>query len=797
MAVETACRAIMQGVINANQSVMQITGKQDLYISELEFIELYEDKSIACFTSINTLMQGNSDGMNLGWVQKSIHKNPGARMRLYTDISNNWWQRLCVLSENDTAKPSTINKLSFYSSTNNAREEKKEITQNFATLESMIEDISTNKLWKYEKARALFELLIPSYFKETIKRNAPVMWVLDNYSASFPWELLQTGAQKEKPLCIAAPMIRQLATSDYEPVSPVKSNNVIIIGDPDLDGFEKARQLPGAAKEAREVYNLLSQPGYKAKINVEPPLINATHTEILSGLYKQDYKIIHIAAHGFFDENNNNETGILIGRNKKQPDKPHYLRPEDIAQLPGTPELVFINCCFLGKVNAYAEEYAANRGKMAANIGTQLIRKGVKAIVVAGWEVDDTAALVFAQTFYKEMLNGKNFGDAVHAARSRIHKDFGNTNTWGAFQCYGQPNFKLDIKNDNQGKLHFFIAEQAMNKLDSIISKSEVAFADTQKLRADLTKVSEAIKAAGFYNNEGDDENEGANQYAELRQLEANAYMELNDYTTAIKIFSKLFKAEDAGFKVKSLEQFQNIMVRQVVKDFKEVLQHKKEADNEIAATVLKIDENIKNIKQLLAVWETSERYSLIASALKRKAFILSNLKDPAKASKKMKEVLEEAASYYLSAFLKEKNSYCFCNWLSIKVLLGLPKKQCVEKYNSKGVEMSHTFAVENLPNIIKELEDGYKKNKSQEFWDRSGLTDVSLCNFLLAPSTKANIHKLKEDYKRIWAKNGSLHKKAAQKDNFELLIHFAIRFNRKDIETRITELRKDLESLS
>ncbi len=783
MAIESTCRSIMQGVINANQSIIALIGLQDLYISELEFIELYEDKSISSFTSINTLMQGNSDGMNLGWAEKPFRKNPGARKRLFTDVTNDWWQRLCVLSEIDTGTVPPSTKLSFYSSTNNAREEKKQISANLKPLESIIEDISTNKQWMYDKARALFELLIPSYFKETIKRNAPILWVLDNYTAEFPWELLQTGSQTEKPLCISAPMIRQLAITDFEPGTPIKSNNVIVIGDPNLDGFSKARQLSGAAKEAREIHDLLNKPEYRAKINVGQLLVNANASQIFTDLYKQDYKIIHIAAHGFFDMNNGQNTGILVGKDKRK-DEPVFITPANISQLPGTPELVFINCCFLGKVNAYAEEYSAGRYKMAANIGTELIRKGVKAVVVAGWEVDDAAALAFAKEFYREMLSGSNFGNSVHRARKYVYDNFRHTNTWGAFQCYGQPLFKLDINAWSKNELKFNIPQQAENKLENIISKSEVFFYKTEDLKIQLEETAKAIKDAKF-------------DVPVLKQLEATAYIEMNDYDNAIRVFNELFKSEAADFKVTSLEKFQNITVKKAIITFMAAPDDKKTDNDFITDTVKTIDICVNNIKSLLGIGETSERYSLIASANKRKAFVVSKKSDKKIAAPEMEKALKEAAEYYFSAYMNLNNSYSFCNWLSLKVFLGIPKGEWNEPYKHKGGQKKVKFSEKIIKRITKELDEKNTKNFSQEFWDLAGATDVYLCKLLLESKNEAAIiAQLHQAYERIWSKSGSVNKKISQKENIDLLIHFAKNTGKKLIAARLEKLKKELDKL-
>ena len=53
--------------------------------------------------------------------------------------------------------------------------------------------------------------------------------------------------------------------------------------------------------------------------------------------------------------------------------------------------------------------------------------------------------MLFAETFYREMRD-QTFGDAVHGARKKIFDEFPQVNTWGAFQCYGDPAYKLKAR---------------------------------------------------------------------------------------------------------------------------------------------------------------------------------------------------------------------------------------------------------------------------------------------------------------------------------------------------------------
>jgi hypothetical protein len=150
-------------------------------------------------------------------------------------------------------------------------------------MEEIIEGMSTDNQWTPERAKAIFELLIPNDFKEQLKRHGNINWILDNYAASYPWELLQDSTTDTKPMCVAAGMIRQLSTKhDRIIVKPVTKNNALIIADPDLKGF--ATQLPGALKEGQAVAEMLKEHGTTITTSFK-----GTHTVIIEKLFSDDY----------------------------------------------------------------------------------------------------------------------------------------------------------------------------------------------------------------------------------------------------------------------------------------------------------------------------------------------------------------------------------------------------------------------------------------------------------------------------------------------------------------------------
>ena len=126
-----------------------------------------------------------------------------------------------------------------------------------------------------------------------------------------------------------------------------------------------------------------------------------------------------------------------------------YLGPREIAALRVVPELVFVNCCYLGArqtasvLDVAPPGYRHDRAAFAAGVAEELIRIGVRCVIAAGWAVGDAPAKAFATTFYGALLDSppKRFIDAVAQAREAARALGGNT--WAAYQCYGDPDWIL------------------------------------------------------------------------------------------------------------------------------------------------------------------------------------------------------------------------------------------------------------------------------------------------------------------------------------------------------------------
>ncbi len=254
--------------------------------------------------------------------------------------------------------------------------------------------------------RILFELLWPESLKHQSVDERTRRLILDERSAAFPWELLDdrrpwisdegASASRLEPPAVRAGTVRQLLQGTVPRAGRHRSRHAERARHrrsqrrPD-GGF---RQASGAEAEAKSVATLLAN-----DTHVVTTLVNgaATPEQVCKQLFAQAWEIVHISAHGVVDYEltgsdgiKRRMTGVVLGGGV-------VLGPSALSKLPVSPSIFFVNCCNLGKIDAAAEDKARQaslegRPEFAASVAVELIRLGVRCVIVAGWKVDDDAA---------------------------------------------------------------------------------------------------------------------------------------------------------------------------------------------------------------------------------------------------------------------------------------------------------------------------------------------------------------------------------------------------------------------
>ncbi len=732
LSIESSLKSIILGIKKANNSIAGLNNSNLKKIETVEFVEVYEDRCLQAFYTLKKLEADQH--LNIVLPNNKIKKLPGIRKRVPLDYQQDWWQRVSV---NVEKSPSFC--LKFSASTGAAREEVRNLNSNPVIIQHFINKISDDGQWSPKLAKTIFELLVPNDFKDAVRNQYNIVWNLDKYSAAFPWELLQDSTTQSKPLCVNAGMIRQLATADYRTqIKRSYANNALVIGDPDLEGF--VQQLPGAVEEAKNVSNIIRNNGFNVTTK-----INRDFAENLQALFEEEYKMIHLAGHGFFEDEKDDSLckevipatgGMVIGNGV-------FLTTKEINQMSQVPEFVFVNCCYLGKVNGDAEAKTQLHYKLAANLGVQLIEMGVKAVIAAGWAVDDNAALLFSETYYKEMFNGANFSDAIQKARSECFEKYPGNNTWGAYQCYGDQFYRFTASTTTKNKSFSYVlpmeAEVDLLNLYNKISESKL---DVEELLEELLAISKAIDKAGIRN--------GAISEEEARILTA-----LNKQYTAIEKINDLLKFEQADYTVNTLENLYQLNINV-----------SKSNANKTGADIQTI---IDNFSYLLKIGDTCKRHMLLGMA--NKILFAKSFTEPEKIN-----ALKTTTSEYKKAYDIAKKSDSgvidpLCNWLQLESLLILADKKGTSDWGKNSLNRYKLPVAKTVTGWLdKLLAEDIDPEKDYEFWDALNNANVLLTKLCLHPAT-VQPEEIVSAIKKYWINAGVKNKLPNGLEHLDLLI--------------------------
>lgn len=288
-----------------------------------------------------------------------------------------------------------------------------------------------NSLMSSDVLATLFELLIPNRIRTSLAKSTRLRLLVDENTARYPWELLcdPSQAPTEPNFALRSGLIRCFSFREVQAVATkeIPPPSALVVGDPMITGFPA---LPGAHAESQAVSRIFKDQDFEVRL-----LIGASALEILNALFSYPYRFVHIAARASYAHG---RVGLVLSDGI-------LLTPMELEMMEILPDLVFINFGHLDSVQTNFSDETESRslGLIAAALAAGFIRQGVRALIVSGSAVEDAACVTFVSTLYRALLAGETFGVAIHKARLLTHESHIGVTTWGAFHCYGDPDFRI------------------------------------------------------------------------------------------------------------------------------------------------------------------------------------------------------------------------------------------------------------------------------------------------------------------------------------------------------------------
>ncbi|MEJ6003337.1 DUF7379 domain-containing protein [Paucibacter soli] len=657
LSAQESMEAVLRGALAANRKLEDARLDQQVLIDGVEFVELYQDLAIGAARDLARLLASADLGPKLNWPCAVVEPGEGGLQRSRFDADQSWWQRIEITEDRKA------DRLRFVVTGDRARAEAILAFGQLRLADGFIAQACGSAGNNSEVSKTLFEMLLPNRLKESAPDQRAMVLLLDEASARFPWELLEDRwSHLGRPPAVVSGMVRQLKTEQFRAQpNHAFQNSVFVVGNPDLEGWDGFADLPGARQEAEQVRLLFAQSGYDVTASID-----AQAASILTGLHSKPLRVLHLAGHGEheFEFQGRKCSGMVIG-------KGIFLTPGDVEQMRYVPELVFVNCCKLGKTGGTL----GGQNLLAANLGVGFIRMGVRAVICAGWAVDDAAALTFAKTFYGAMLVGKTFGQAVLEARRAAWERHPGANTWGAYQCYGDPGYRLvreDGEAERAAKPPLCSAAELVielrNRAEDTRMQSKEKDCDETALQAQLrARIDALLKRMP---TRAQPECQGEEDWlarADVCAALGFAYGEAKLFEEALVWLDKALASEQGECPVRAAEQATNYRVSLAALEWVALRQRAGTAQApELAgqrhALAARIEQALRELDVINARASTSERLRLMGSACQRLAWVQSE--------RARSEALLNMAAYYRQAFDAKPDAYAFCNWAVACLLL-------------------------------------------------------------------------------------------------------------------------------
>jgi CHAT domain-containing protein len=178
-------------------------------------------------------------------------------------------------------------------------------------------------------------------------------------------------------------------------------------------------RLPHTSKEVRDIAALF---GADQRTYLRD---RATEEAAKTGAF-EGARIVHIASHGLLATH---FQGLVLTVNPDSKEDGLLLSSE-IAELKLNADLVVLSACQTGNTHLRDDQ-------PVAGLALALRTAGARRVVVSLWSVDDAATASLMLGFYKPLVKGTGYGEALALAKRELMKTHASPYFWAPFVLLG------------------------------------------------------------------------------------------------------------------------------------------------------------------------------------------------------------------------------------------------------------------------------------------------------------------------------------------------------------------------
>ncbi|MEM6502116.1 MAG: CHAT domain-containing protein [Cyanobacteria bacterium P01_C01_bin.89] len=221
------------------------------------------------------------------------------------------------------------------------------------------------------------------------------------------------------------PSLQTLHT--VQQTQPTGTAAPLIVGNP-TPMPDQLSDLPDSETEAIAIAQALGTTALTGK--------NATETTVKQRL--QNASILHFATHGVVANSDRqiDDTWLAladIGTGEED----GKLTLTEIFNTPLNAQLAVLSAC-----NTNSGEVT---GEGVLGLARAFLKSGVPTVIATLWKVPDTETHILMEAFYRELLTGKTYAEALRIAQLEVRAQSPNPRNWAAFVVIGEGDRTLEL----------------------------------------------------------------------------------------------------------------------------------------------------------------------------------------------------------------------------------------------------------------------------------------------------------------------------------------------------------------
>lgn len=245
--------------------------------------------------------------------------------------------------------------------------------------------------------------------------------------------LLDIGSKQSRDniLVLADPLANDVSASTNGEFSgpQIDFSNMVAQRSLDQSGINLSK-LPGAQLEAAAIKHLVESSSDNSYVTIMSGA-EASHNFVMQGGL-HDYGLIHFATHGVVDANIPALSGLVLADDQR--DRAfNYLRPDEIASLDLTADLVVLSGCETGVGKSIVSE-----GLLS--LSRPFLVAGARQVISSLWQVSDRATAQLMERFYFHLLQeNKSPEQALRSAQQWLSEqaEWEHPYFWAGFILQG------------------------------------------------------------------------------------------------------------------------------------------------------------------------------------------------------------------------------------------------------------------------------------------------------------------------------------------------------------------------